>query len=104
MESEIAAPQHDLADVTEERVPLTKSELAPADDWRGLADAKERRRRQNRLNQRRHRTLLSRHDIIDTLMLIRIQAKRPEEEGMQMNRQTVFISCLHPSQLDNYIK
>ncbi|KAJ6110549.1 hypothetical protein N7486_002784 [Penicillium sp. IBT 16267x] len=51
----MAAPQHDLADMTGEPIPLTRSELSAADDWHGLADARERRKRQNRLNQRRHR-------------------------------------------------
>lgn len=45
-----------------ERIPLTKTELSSADDWHGLADAKERRKRQNRLNQRRHRKSIPFHD------------------------------------------
>lgn len=98
------AAQHDPANVTGERIPLTKSEIPSADDWHGLADAKERRKRQNRLNQRRHRKLLLLYELFNILTFIRIQAKRPDGEDLRMHSQTVAISCLHPSQLANYIK
>lgn len=35
------------------------SEVDPEDDWAGMGDRKERRRRQNRLNQRAYRELLT---------------------------------------------
>ncbi|KAJ5745285.1 hypothetical protein N7520_010467 [Penicillium odoratum] len=49
------ASQQNFIDPSGMPIPLAQSELSPADNWQGLADAKERRKRQNRINQRRHR-------------------------------------------------
>ncbi|RJE23462.1 hypothetical protein PHISCL_04220 [Aspergillus sclerotialis] len=51
----MGTPPHDLVDISAERIPLMHSGLSPTDNWQGLADARERRKRQNRINQRKHR-------------------------------------------------
>ena len=40
---------------TKESDAASNENVKPADDWTGLTDPAERRRRQNRINQRAHR-------------------------------------------------
>jgi hypothetical protein len=49
-------PQHDFAQDNGGRAFLANSDLSSEDSWQGLTDAKERRKRQNRINQRNRRT------------------------------------------------
>lgn len=40
---------------THEKIPISNRDVSIDDDWSGLRDAAERRKRQNRVNQRAHR-------------------------------------------------
>lgn len=40
---------------THDKIPISTRDVSTNDDWSGLRDGSERRKRQNRINQREHR-------------------------------------------------
>ncbi|KAL4895873.1 hypothetical protein BDV59DRAFT_145444 [Aspergillus ambiguus] len=70
--SSLAAETNPATEIT-----VSARRISPKDNWYGLADAEERRKRQNRLNQRAHRLRKHQKDLENARPRVHLPISRP---------------------------